>query len=74
LWGGGRDAPTDAFDRAIIVINDTDLIEPIRIAREEANKSVGLLSTVVGEIQSYGRWPGASEKLVAACRPHTIHP
>ena len=61
-----RDALTDAFDRAIIVTNDTDLIEPIRIAREEANKSVGLLSTVVGEIQSNGRWRGASEKLVAA--------
>jgi hypothetical protein len=39
-----RDAFTNAFDAAIVISNDTDLVEPIRIARYEAGKTVGLLS------------------------------
>lgn len=39
-----RDAFTGAFDAAIVISNDTDLVEPIRIARYEAGKTVGLLS------------------------------
>jgi len=41
-----RDAFTDAFDVAVIITNDTDLVEPIRIAVQEANKRVGLLVPV----------------------------
>lgn len=41
-----RDAFTDAFDAAVVVTNDTDLVEPIRIAVKEAGKRVGLLAPV----------------------------
>lgn len=41
-----RDAFTDAFDVAVIVTNDTDLVEPIRIVTKEAKKQVGLLAPV----------------------------
>ncbi|WP_238940101.1 NYN domain-containing protein, partial [Sulfitobacter geojensis] len=41
-----RDAFTDAFDVAVVITNDTDLIEPIRIAIEEVGKVVGILSPV----------------------------
>jgi len=39
-----RDALTDRFDAAVVLSNDTDLVEPIRIAVKEAGKSVILLS------------------------------
>ncbi len=41
-----RDAFLDAFDVAVVVTNDSDLIEPIRIATQEAGKRVGLLVPV----------------------------
>jgi uncharacterized LabA/DUF88 family protein len=41
-----RDACLDRFDVAVVVSNDTDLIEPMRIARQEFQKTVGLLSPV----------------------------
>jgi len=41
-----RDAFTNAFDVAVVVTNDTDLVEPIRIAVQEAGKRVGLLVPV----------------------------
>jgi uncharacterized LabA/DUF88 family protein len=41
-----RDAFTDAFDAAVVITNDTDLVEPIRIAVQEAGKRVGLLVPV----------------------------
>ncbi|WP_436255766.1 NYN domain-containing protein [Neorhizobium sp. LjRoot104] len=47
-----RDAFTDAFDVAAIVTNDTDLVEPIRIAVQEAKKVVGLLAPVKYPSQS----------------------
>jgi hypothetical protein len=51
-----RDALTNVFDVAVVLTNDTDLIEPIRIVREEAGKIVGLLSS--GEKGSGDRaWP-----------------
>jgi uncharacterized LabA/DUF88 family protein len=39
-----RDALTNRFDSAVVLSNDTDLVEPIRIAVKEAGKSVILLS------------------------------
>jgi uncharacterized LabA/DUF88 family protein len=41
-----RDAFTNAFDVAVVVTNDSDLIEPIRIVKEETGKRVGLLAPV----------------------------
>lgn len=41
-----RDAFTNAFDAAIVVTNDSDLVEPIRIAVAEAGKRVGVLFPV----------------------------
>jgi NYN domain len=39
-----RDALTNRFEAAVVLSNDTDLVEPIRIAVKEAQKSVILLS------------------------------
>ena len=39
-----RDAFTDRFDLAVVVTNDTDLVEPIKIVVEDTGKRVGLLS------------------------------
>lgn len=41
-----RDAFTDAFDVGVVITNDSDLVEPIRIAAQEAGKRVGLLKPV----------------------------
>lgn len=41
-----RDAFIDAFDVAVVITNDSDLVEPIRIAVQEAGKRVGLLVPV----------------------------
>jgi len=41
-----RDAFTNAFDVAVILTNDSDLVEPVRIAVQEAGKRVGLLVPV----------------------------
>lgn len=47
-----RDAFTDAFDVAVVVTNDTDLVEPMKIAVQEAGKRVGLLVPVKYPSQS----------------------
>ncbi|MBY0491147.1 MAG: NYN domain-containing protein [Gemmatimonadaceae bacterium] len=39
-----RDAFLDRFDVAVVVSNDTDLVEPIRIVAQEVGKPVGLVS------------------------------
>lgn len=41
-----RDAFQDKFEAAAVITNDTDLVEPIRIAVQEAGKKVGVLSPV----------------------------
>lgn len=41
-----RDACMNNFDVAAVITNDTDLVEPIRIAIEEMGKTVGILSPV----------------------------
>jgi uncharacterized LabA/DUF88 family protein len=41
-----RDAFTNAFDVGVVITNDSDLVEPIRIAVQEAGKRVGLLVPV----------------------------
>lgn len=47
-----RDAFIDAFDVAVIITNDSDLAEPVRIAVQEAGKRVGLLVPVKNPTQS----------------------
>ena len=47
-----RDALTNAFDVAVVLTNDSDLVEPIRIAVQEAGKRVGLLVPVGSPTQS----------------------
>ncbi len=47
-----RDAFINAFDVAVVFTNDTDLVEPIKIAIQEAGKRVGLLVPVKYPSQS----------------------
>jgi uncharacterized LabA/DUF88 family protein len=47
-----RDAFIGAFDVAIVITNDSDLVEPIRIAVHEAGKRVGLFVPVKYPTQS----------------------
>lgn len=39
-----HDAHLDRFDIAVVVSNDSDLLEPIKLARGELGKSVGILN------------------------------
>jgi uncharacterized LabA/DUF88 family protein len=41
-----RDAYTDAFDVAILLTNDSDLVEPVRIVTQDVGKRVGLFVPV----------------------------
>jgi len=62
-----RDALTNAFDVAVVVTNDTDLIEPIRIVRTEAGKVVGLLTPNGRPVKKQrGKWTGAHSRLTRA--------
>jgi uncharacterized LabA/DUF88 family protein len=54
-----RDAFTDQFDAAIVITNDSDLIEPIRVATQEANKVVGLLSPIIRQRRPDGKLEAA---------------
>ena len=55
-----RDAFTNSFDVAVVLTNDSDLVEPIRIATREAGKRIGLLVPV--------RYP--TQSLIAAASFH----
>ena len=63
-----RDAFLNAFDVSVIVTNDTDLIEPIKIVRGETGKTVGLLSPVIQQ-QRLAAYP--SLVAVTSCTPHS---
>lgn len=39
-----HDAHTNRFDIAVVITNDSDLLAPIRIVREELGKTVGILN------------------------------
>lgn len=54
-----RDAFTNQFDAAFVITNDTDLIEPIKIANSEAGKVVGLLSPIIRGQKPDGKWEDA---------------
>jgi uncharacterized LabA/DUF88 family protein len=47
-----RDAFINAFDTALVLTNDSDLVEPIRIAIREVGKKVGLLAPVESPTRS----------------------
>jgi uncharacterized LabA/DUF88 family protein len=57
-----RDAIKNAFEVAVVITNDTDLVEPIRIAVREAGKIVGLLSPIKNQ-KVAGKWTAASPTL-----------
>jgi hypothetical protein len=59
-----RDAFMNLFDVAVVVTNDTDLIEPIKIVRDDVGKAIGLLSPVIQSKKP--KWSGAHPTLVAA--------
>jgi uncharacterized LabA/DUF88 family protein len=61
-----RDALTNQFDQALVLSNDTDLVEPIRIAIQEAGKKVGILCPIAPNSPidpRTGRRPAASATL-----------
>src|SRR5690348_12225682 len=61
-----RDAFTNAFDAAIVISNNTNLLEPIRVAVQEAGKTVGLVSPIPPNAPRdpvTGRRPAASRTL-----------
>jgi hypothetical protein len=60
-----RDALTNAFDVAVVLTNDTDLVEPMRIAIHEASKRVGLLSPIIKRRTSAGKWDAAHPSLTS---------
>lgn len=57
-----RDAFTNAFDVAVLLTNDSDLVEPVRIVTREACKPVGLLIPT--------KYPTASLAAVASFQLH----
>jgi uncharacterized LabA/DUF88 family protein len=50
-----RDALRGTFDEAVVLTNDTDLVEPIRIVTQEANLPVTLLTPVTRPAMSLTR-------------------
>jgi len=67
-----RDAFQNKYDQAVIVTNDTDLCEPVRIVREEVGKPVGLLAPVdnpARSLKDVASWVKHVKKLDAgACQ------
>jgi uncharacterized LabA/DUF88 family protein len=57
-----RDAFLDRFDVAMVLTNDSDLVEPIRIVTAEVGKRVGLFAPV--------KYPNQSLKSVASFQLH----
>ena len=51
-----RDALSGAFDEAVMLTNDTDLVEPVRIVTQEANLPVTLLTPVTQPATSLARF------------------
>lgn len=49
------DAFVDAFDVAIVVSNDSDLLLPIQVVREKLGKKVGLVGYDLALLKKYGR-------------------
>lgn len=72
-----RDAFRDEFDVAVVVSNDSDLVEPIRMARAETGKAVGLIcpdssvSRSLGRVARFCRFLSAG-RLAAAQFPEQI--
>lgn len=66
-----RDACLGKFDAAMVLSNDTDLVEPIRIVAKEIGKPVGLISPAPNK-KINGRWRGPHINLVKAAS-FTIH-
>ena len=39
-----RDGDTGAYEAAVLITNDSDLLEPVRIVRHELRKPIGILN------------------------------
>lgn len=73
-----HDAHTDRFDLAVLVSNDSDLSEPLRIVTGELNKKVGILNPQQRPSRELGQYALFKKKLrgsvAAACQfPETLN-
>lgn len=63
------DSCRNMFDVAVVISNDTDLVEPIRIATQELGKIVGLISPVAKPAASLTHYA----KFVRRINDHRLH-
>ncbi len=72
-----RDGFKGDFEAAVILSNDTDLVEPIRIVKEELNFPIGLITPVsqpAGNLKKYSNFVKhiRNDHLKKSQFPHTI--
>ena len=72
-----HDAWRNLFDVAVVLSQDTDLIEPVRIVRDEIGKSVGIVvldGKAPGKLSRFGSFVRhiTSSRLAAAQFPETL--
>ena len=63
-----NDAWAGRFDAAVVISNDTDLVEPIRIVTEELKKNVLILST-----SKFGASPPLQKVATSVLHIHNSH-
>ena len=54
-----HDAHRDLFDETLVLAQDTDLIEPVRIVRDELRKTIGVLvldGRAPGKLAGFGSY------------------
>ncbi|MBK6685945.1 MAG: NYN domain-containing protein [Deltaproteobacteria bacterium] len=72
-----NDGWKDAYDAAVVITNDSDLVEPIRVARAELGKPIGVLcpsercTQALKDVASFVRYIRRSH-LIAAQFPEVI--
>lgn len=72
-----HDAWRDLFDVAVVLSQDTDLVEPVRIVRDEIRKDIGVVCLdgfKPGKLATYGSFVRqiTPSRLAAAQFPETI--
>lgn len=72
-----HDAWRDLFDVAVVLSQDTDLVEPVRIVRDEIKKNIGVVcldGLKPGKLAAYGSFVRhlTASRLAAAQFPDTI--
>jgi uncharacterized LabA/DUF88 family protein len=73
-----HDAWRDLFDVAVVLSQDTDLVEPVRIVRDEIKKEIGVVcldGRKPGKLASYGTFVRhiTQSRLAAAQFPDVLH-